>query len=194
VDAASLVVGGATALIALRDSVRLVTGERVLVRGAAGGVGTAAVQLAHAMGAHVTALARARHAEALGDLGADQVLDHGDTTPEQSGSFDVIVDTVGSDLRQYRRRLTDGGRMVTVALSGAALAAIAASTVHGARRIRAFSANPDTALLHDVAGYVTLGALRPVVHGVYPLADIASAHRAFEQGGVLGKHVVAVSD
>jgi NADPH:quinone reductase-like Zn-dependent oxidoreductase len=194
VDAASLVVGGATALIALRDSVRLVKGERVLVRGAAGGVGTAAVQLAHAMGAHVTALARNRHAEVLGDLGADQVLDYADTTPEQSGSFDVIVDTVGSDLSQYRRRLTDGGRMVTVALSGAALAAIAASTVHGGRRIRAFSANPDTALLRDVAGYVNLGALRPVVHGVYPLADIASAHRAFEQGGALGKHVVAVSD
>lgn len=193
VDAASLVVGGATALIALRDSVRLVKGERVLVRGAAGGVGTAAVQLAHAMGGHVTALARARHAEALGDLGADEVLDYGDTTPEQSGTFDVIVDTVGSDLSRYRRRLTDGGRMVTVALSGPILAAIAASTVHGARRVRTFSANPDSALLHDLADQVTVGALRPVVADVYPLADIASAHRAFERGGAMGKHVVAMS-
>jgi len=64
-EAVSLVVGGATALIALRDTVLLASGERVLVRGAAGGVGTAAVQLAHAMGAHVTALARDRHATVL---------------------------------------------------------------------------------------------------------------------------------
>ncbi len=83
--------------------------------------------------------------------------------------------------------------MVTIGLSGAALAAIAASSVYGARRIRTFSANPDAALLRDLADYVTSGALRPVVDSVYPLADIALAHQAFERGGVVGKHVVAVS-
>ncbi|MFJ1610231.1 alcohol dehydrogenase catalytic domain-containing protein [Streptomyces sp. NPDC088253] len=77
VEAASLVVAGATALIALRDSVHLGEGERVLVRGAAGGVGTAAVQLAHAMGGHVTALARDCHAELLTELGTDEVLECG---------------------------------------------------------------------------------------------------------------------
>ncbi|MFJ5984877.1 zinc-binding alcohol dehydrogenase family protein [Lentzea sp. NPDC092896] len=192
VEAASLVVTGSTALIALRDSVELAEGERVLVRGAAGGVGTAAVQLAHAMGGHVTALARDRHAAALGDLGADVVLDHSTTTPDQIGPFDVIVDTVGSELARYRRRLAKGGRMVTIALSGPALAAIAVSSVHGSRRIRTFSANPGYAVLDDLADHVTSGALRPVVHGVYPLTDIAAAHEAFERGGVLGKHVIAV--
>ena len=93
-DAASLVVAGTTALIALRDSTHLASGERVLIRGAAGGVGTAAVQLAHAMGGHVTALARDRYAQALGDLGADRVLGY-DATAEQTGPFDVIVDTAG---------------------------------------------------------------------------------------------------
>ncbi|WP_329222174.1 NAD(P)-dependent alcohol dehydrogenase [Streptomyces sp. NBC_01485] len=193
VDAASLVVAGATALIALRDSVHLAVGERVLVRGAAGGVGTAAVQLAHALGGHVTALARDRHARPLTDLGADEVLDHGSTTSDRIGPFDVIVDTVGSELHCYRSRLAKGGRMVTVGLSASALAAIAASSVHGSRRIRTFSANPDTALLRALADHVTSGALRPVVHSVYPLADIAAAHAAFERGGVVGKHVVAVS-
>jgi NADPH:quinone reductase-like Zn-dependent oxidoreductase len=192
-EAASLVVAGATALIALRDTVRMASGERVLVRGAAGGVGTAAVQLARALGGQVTALARDRHAAALGDLGADEVLDYGTTTSDQIGPFDVIVDTVGSELNCYRSRLAKGGRMVTVGLSASALAAIAASSVHGARRIRTFSANPGAALLRDVGGYVTSGALRPVVESVYPLADIASAHRAFERGGAVGKHVVAVS-
>ena len=193
VEAAALVVTGATALIALRDSVHLAGGERVLIRGAAGGVGTAAVQLAHAMGGRVTALARERHAELLTGLGADEVLDYGSTTSDQIGPFDVIVDTVGSELHCYRGRLDKGGRMVTVGLSASALAAIAASTVHGSRRIRTFSANPGTPLLRDVAGFVTSGALRPVVAAVYPLADIASAHQAFERGGVVGKHVVTVS-
>jgi NADPH:quinone reductase-like Zn-dependent oxidoreductase len=193
VEAASLVVAGATALIALRDTVRLANGERVLVRGAAGGVGTAAVQLAHAMGGNVTALARDRHAKTLGDLGADQVLDYRTTTPDEIGPFDVIVDTVGAELNRFRGRLAKGGRMVTVGLSAAALAAIAASTIHGSRRIRTFSANPDASVLRDLADQVTSGDLRPVVDSVYPLADIAAAHRAFDRGGVVGKHVVAVS-
>jgi NADPH:quinone reductase-like Zn-dependent oxidoreductase len=193
VEAASLVVAGSTALIALRDSVGLAGGERVLVRGAAGGVGTATVQLAHVMGGHVTALARDRHAAVLGDLGADVVLDYGTTTSGQIGPFDVILDTVGSELHCYRSRLAKGGRMVTVGLSAPALAAIAASTIHGARRIRTFSANPGSAVLGDLAAHVTSGALRPVVHSVYPLTDIAAAHQAFERGGVIGKHVLAVS-
>ncbi|MEV5906342.1 NAD(P)-dependent alcohol dehydrogenase [Streptomyces sp. NBC_00015] len=193
VGAASLVVAGVTALIALRDSVRLAGGERVLVRGAAGGVGTAAVQLAHAMGGHVTALARDRHARLLTGLGADEVLDHGSTTSDRIGPFDVIVDTVGSELHCYRSRLAKGGRMVTVGLSAGALAAIAASSVHGSRRIRTFSANPDSAVLRDLTGHVASGALRPVVDSVYPLADIAAAHTAFERGGAVGKHVIAVS-
>jgi NADPH:quinone reductase-like Zn-dependent oxidoreductase len=156
-------------------------------------VGTAAVQLAHAIGGHVTALARDRHAAALRDLGADEVFDYGTTTSDQIGPFDVVFDTVGSELNCYRSRLTRTGRMVTIGLSGPAFAAIAASSVHGSRRIRAFSANPDAAVLRDLAGYVASGALRPVVDSVYPLADITLAHQAFERGGVLGKHVVAVA-
>ncbi|MFD8928625.1 NAD(P)-dependent alcohol dehydrogenase [Streptomyces mirabilis] len=193
-EAASLVVAGATALIAVRDTVRLAHGEKVLVRGAAGGVGTAAVQLAHALGCQVTALARARHAPALTDLGADEVLDHGSTTSDRIGPFDVVVDTVGTELNCYRSRLAKGGRMVTVGLSAPALAAIAASSVYGARRVRTFSANPDATVLRALADHVTSGALRPVVTSVYPLADIAAAHQAFERGGVVGKHVVAVSE
>lgn len=193
VQAVSLVVTGATALIALRESVNLVSGERILVRGAAGGVGSAAVQLAHALGGKVTALARERHAEALRDLGADEVLDYTATDAEQIGQFDVILDTVGTQLGCYRARLARGGRMITVGLSGAALAAIAASTVHGSRRIRTFSANPDTALLRALAEHAESGALRPVIDTVHPLAEIAAAHESFERGGGMGKHVVTMA-
>ena len=192
VQAAALVVAGSTALIALRDSVRLEAGERILIRGAAGGVGTAGVQLAHALGGRVTALARERHADALRDLGADEVLDYTKTTSEQIGPFDVILDTVGTELNCYRGRLDKGGRMVTVGLSGGAIAAIAASAVHGPRRIRAFSANPDSALLGAVAEYAASGALRPVIDAVHPFAEIAAAHEAFERGGSLGKQVITM--
>lgn len=194
VEAASLVVAGTTALSALRDTLHLASGERVLVRGAAGGVGTAAVQLAHAMGGHVTALSRDRHAGALRELGADEVFDYGSTTADQIGPFDVILDTVGSDLHRFRGRLTREGRMATISLSASSVAAIAASSVHGARRIRTLSSNPDTDTLRGLADYVTSGRLRPVVDSVYPLADIASAHQAFERGGVVGKQVVAVAE
>lgn len=192
-DAASLAVAGTTALIGLRDTVRLAGGERVLIRGAAGGVGTAAVQLAHAIGGHVTALARDRQAAELRKLGADEVLDYRATNPDQVEPFDVIFDTVGTELNSYRRRLTRNGRMVTIGLSGPALAAIAASSMYGARRIRAFSANPDAAILRDLAGYVVSGQVRAVVDHVYPLGEIVWAHHAFEQGGVLGKHMIGVT-
>lgn len=193
VEAASLVVAGTTALTALRDTLRLTRGERLLVRGAAGGVGTAAVQLAHAMGGHVTALSRGSHAGALRELGAHEVFDYRTTTSDQIGPFDAILDTVGSELNSYRRRLARHGRMTTIALSASSVAAIAASSVHGGRRIRMLSTNPDTVLLRDLADRVASGGLHPVVDSVYPLADIASAHRAFERGGVVGKQVVAVS-
>ena len=83
--------------------------------------------------------------------------------------------------------------MVTVGLSASTLVTIGLSAVHGPRRIRTFSANPDTPLLRDLASYVVSGALRPVVSGVFPLAEIAAAHQAFSQGGILGKHVIAVT-
>jgi NADPH:quinone reductase-like Zn-dependent oxidoreductase len=193
VQAAALVVPGITALTALRDATHLAAGESVLVRGAAGGVGTAVVQLAHAFGAEVTALARASHAAGLTELGAARVLDYRETTPQRIGPFDVIVDTVGTELARYRRRLTAGGRMVTVGLSGPAIAAIAASTVFGPRRIRTFSADPRTARLAELAEQVAAGALRPVINGVYPLDDIVAAHRAFDKGGVLGRQVVQIA-
>jgi NADPH:quinone reductase-like Zn-dependent oxidoreductase len=160
----------------------------------AGGVGVAAVQLAHAFGGRVTALARSRHAAALTDLGAERVLDYTEVTPDEIGSFDVIVDTVGTELGCYRQRLTKGGRMVTVGLSGPAIAAIAASTVFGSRRIRTFSADPRTAQLTELAEQVAAGTLRAVVGGVHPLADIASAHRAFDKGGAWGRQVVQIAD
>ncbi|MGW4303580.1 NAD(P)-dependent alcohol dehydrogenase [Streptomyces sp. NPDC004646] len=185
-----------TAVTALRDKARLRSGERVLVRGAAGGVGNAAVQLAKAHGAHVTGLARAANLDFVRELGADEAVDHRAVRPDELGRFDVVLDTVGTQLSVHRRLLRPGGRMVTIAFDLSrpvvSLASIAASAVHGRGRIRFFSGNPQRALLDDLARHVVRGDLRPMVDTVYPLAAVADAHRALEAGGVRGKYVVRV--
>ncbi|MEU8060377.1 NAD(P)-dependent alcohol dehydrogenase [Microbispora bryophytorum] len=195
VEAAALPVA-TTAITALRDKAALRPGERLLVRGAAGGVGNAAVQLGKAYGAEVTALARAANLDFVRTLGAHHAIDHRSVSPEELGPFDVVFDTTGTDLRAFRRLLTPGGRMVTIAFDQTRLAAslgyIAASAVHGRGRVRFFSGNPKRALFDDLAREVAEGRLRPAVDTCFPLEETAAAHRALEAGGVRGKYVVRV--
>ncbi|CAL9457748.1 2-haloacrylate reductase [Streptomyces sp. enrichment culture] len=197
VEAAALPGVGTTAVTALRDKAALRPGERLLVRGAAGGVGSVAVQLGRARGAEVTGLARAANLDFVRELGALEAVDHRTVRPADLGRFDVVLDTVGTELPTYRALLRPGGRMVTITVDPArvatALGYLAASAVlHGRGRVRVFSGNPKRALLDDVARHVTDGALRPVVDTVFPLEETSAAHRALEAGGVRGKFVVRV--
>ncbi|MFD5753607.1 NAD(P)-dependent alcohol dehydrogenase [Streptomyces sp. NPDC127033] len=196
VRAAALPIVGTTAVTALRDKARLRPGERLLVRGASGGVGHVAVQLGRALGARVTALTGAGNLDFARELGADEAYDYRTTGPDELGTFDVVLDTVGKDLRAYRALLAPGGRMVAIAFDPGrpvpAIGYVLGSAVFGSRRIRAFSGNPLHQDFADLTGYVESGAVRPVVAAVHPLAEIAAAHRALEGGGVRGKHVVQV--
>jgi NADPH:quinone reductase-like Zn-dependent oxidoreductase len=194
VEAAALSGVGAAALGVLRDHVRLRAGERVLVRGANGGVGTAAVQLARALGGRVTALASAPHLDRLRDLGAEDAFDYHAADPRELGRFDVILDPVSKGMRPYRRLLAPGGRMAAMAIgSPADIAYLLASRVHGRRRVR-FVQSPATGpLLADLAGYVDAKSVTPVIEAVYPLDDIAAAHRSLEQSGGFGKRVIQVA-
>ncbi|GAB1511835.1 NAD(P)-dependent alcohol dehydrogenase [Actinophytocola sp. KF-1] len=196
VQAAALPAVGATAIIALRDKAKLQRGERLLVRGGAGGVGSVAVQLGHAYGAHVTALASARHRDAVLALGADEVLDYRTARPETLGRFDVVLDTVGTEFPVYRNLLTRSGRMVAIAFDldhvVASLSYLFAASVFARRKIHFFSGNPRTDLFTDLTRLTESGAIRPVVHTVFPLAKIAEAHHTLEAGGVLGKIVIEV--
>jgi NADPH:quinone reductase-like Zn-dependent oxidoreductase len=185
-----------TAITALRDKAKLRPGERLLVRGAAGGVGNAAVQLGQAYGGEVTALARAANLDFVRMLGAHHAIDHQAVPPGELGLFDVVLDTAGTDLRAFRRLLKPGGRMVTIAFDparpAASLGYIAASTVHGGGRVRFFSGNPTRALFNDLARQVVEGGLRPAVDRCFSLEETSAAHRALEAGGVRGKYVVLV--
>ncbi|MFF5344344.1 NAD(P)-dependent alcohol dehydrogenase [Streptomyces althioticus] len=197
VEAAALPVA-TTAVTALRHKAGLRPGERLLVRGAAGGVGSAAVQLGRAYGAEVTALARAANLDFVRGLGAHEAVDHRGVRPAELGRFDVVLDTVGTDLRTFRHLLAPGGRMVAIAFDLgrplASLGYIAGSAVHGRGRVRFFSGAPRQADFDALARHVAEGALRPAVDTVFSsLEETAAAHRALEAGGVRGKYVVRVA-
>ncbi|MEU9407652.1 NAD(P)-dependent alcohol dehydrogenase [Streptomyces sp. NPDC048281] len=185
-----------TAITALRDKAALRPGERLVVRGAAGGVGNAAVQLGRAYGAEVTGLARAANLDFVRGLGAHRAVDHRSVRPAELGRFDVVLDTAGTELRAVRRLLNPGGRMVTVTFDlerpAASLGYVAASAVHGHGRVRLFSGNPTRADFDDLGRHVVEGKLTPAVDTVFPLEETATAHRALEAGGVQGKYVVRV--
>ncbi|WP_434451880.1 NAD(P)-dependent alcohol dehydrogenase [Lentzea sp. E54] len=195
VEAAS-VVAAVVPIIGLRDKAHLTRGERLLVRGASGGMGSLAVQVGKAMGAHVTGLAGPSNLDFVRSLGADEVFSYTTTGPADLGAFDVVFDTVGTELAAFRKLLTPKGRMVAISFDlkhiARSFAYIAASAVHGSRRVRFFSGNPGRELFAEATRLAESGQLRPVVDAVHPLSDIAAAHRAVESGGVRGKRIVDI--
>ena len=195
-EAVSLIAGATTALTALRDKAALQPGERLLVRGGSGGVGSVAVQVGKVLGARVVALAGGRNLDFVRGLGAEEALDHRTTALSEVGRFDVVLDTVGTEQARVRRLLAPGGRMVAVAPDLdrplAWLGTVLGSAVHGKGRIRFFSGNPDSALLAEAARLAEHGDIVPVVDTVHPLDGVADAQRALAAGGVRGKHVVRV--
>jgi NADPH:quinone reductase-like Zn-dependent oxidoreductase len=192
-EAASLVVPGPTAVRALRRSARLKAGERLLVRGAGGGVGLALVQLGTALGATVTTLSADRDFERLRSYGVKCTLDYRTQSVDDLDRFDVVVDTVGRELLAYRRRLAPGGRMVGIAAgSSGEFAAAAASVVFGSRRLRFFSDDARTEHLNAVTELVEAGVLLPVLGPRYTLDSAADAHRSLAAGGCTGKRVVDI--
>ena len=196
-EAVSLMSGGVTAGIALDGKARLRPGERLLVRGGSGGVGSVAVQVGKVMGAHVTALAGGSNLDFVRELGADEVFDDRTTRLEDLGRFDVVLDTVGTRHRRLRGMLRPGGRMVAIVFDldhrARSLGYIAASVIFGSRRVRFFSAVPGRSELDDLARLVEAGRVRPVIDTVHTLDEIADAHRALEAGGVRGKHVIQIA-
>jgi NADPH:quinone reductase-like Zn-dependent oxidoreductase len=194
IEAAALASSGTTALHALTATANLRPGQRLLVRGATGGVGVVAVQLGVALGAHVTALAGADNLDWIRGLGADEAFDYRVTEPEDLTPFDVIVDLAGTELRAFRRRLVPGGVMVALALDSRrpirSALAVAVDGLDRRTRLTAFSNNPTPDDLERLRGFVESGAIRPAVQEVRSMDEIVAAHRRLEQGGMRGKIVI----
>jgi NADPH:quinone reductase-like Zn-dependent oxidoreductase len=193
-EAAALPAVGTTAITAVQDKAHLRKGERLLVRGASGGVGSVVVQLGKAVGAHVTALAGASNLDFVRSIGADEALDYRTTGRAQLGKYDVIIDAVGTELGAYRKLLNPGGRMVPLAFDaehfGRSMLATVGLTAMHPRSVLMFSNNPTPDTLAVLTGLVETKAVTPIVAGYYPLDGIAEAHRALESGGVRGKYVI----
>jgi NADPH:quinone reductase-like Zn-dependent oxidoreductase len=191
VATAALPTVGLTALQALRDALHLQPGQRLLVIGASGGVGSTAVQLGKAMGAHVTAVASARNTDFCLQLGADQVLDYTETMPDTSKrEFDALLACHGASLRRYHQLVRPGGRAATLPADTFPFAL--RSWLLPGPRVRFVYAWPRHRDLEALAGYVDRGELKPIIEHTHPLNAVQDAHRAVESGHTRGKHVIAL--
>ena len=193
-EAASIPFGGTTALHFLRKA-RLARGERVLVNGASGAVGTACVQLARHLGAEVTAVCSAGNAELVRSLGATHVVDHAreDFTRDGQG-YDVIVDAVGTaPLSRCKASLAPRGRLALVVASLPEMLRSPWATLGSGRRVIVGVALGSPGDLRQLVELAEAGALAPVVDRSFPLEEIVEAHRYVDAGHKRGAAVVTVA-
>ena len=201
-QAAAVPIAATTALRGIRDVGQVTAGQRVLVNGAAGGVGSYAVQIAAALGAEVTGVCSTRSVELVRSLGAAHVVDY--TREDFTGGrarYDVIFDNVSSlPLSRLRQALTPKGTLV---LNGGGspghvfgpVAGIVRAVVANAfvsQRLRPLPSRQNREELLAVTGLIEDGKLTPVVGRTYPLADTVEGLRHVEQGHARGKIVVTV--
>ena len=202
-QAAALPISGVTALQALRDKAHVQPGQTVLVIGAGGGVGTLAVQVAKAFGAHATGVASSSKLDLVRSIGADDVIDYTrEDFTDGSMKWDVIVDTAGRrPLRQLRRALTPKGTLVVVGGDGGGrwtggffrgmLRGPLVSPFVG-QKLMGLNSKVTREDLQGVAELAEAGKLRPVIGHTYALSETPDAIRDLETGHAAGKLVIAV--
>ncbi|WP_446209852.1 NAD(P)-dependent alcohol dehydrogenase [Micromonospora sp. IBSANI012] len=200
-EAAAIPVSGQTALTAVRDAATVRPDQRVLVIGAGGGVGSYAVQLATAAGAHVTGVCGPTKPDLVTSLGAIDVIDHTrEDITDRGVTYDVIVDTAGNrTLTHLRRALTPTGTLVLVGGEAATgkllqgfdrqLRALLLSPLVG-QRLVPLVAKESSENLDALTALVDAGRLRPVLDRSWPLAEAADAIRHLRGGHARGKNVV----
>jgi len=201
-EAAAIPVAGVTALQALRDRGGIQAGQRVLINGAAGGVGTFAVQIAKVFGGDVTGVCSTRNIELVRSIGADHVVDYTvDDFTRNGQRYDLILDAVGNrSLRDLRRAATPKGTLLIVGGGGGRLLgpltqlarALVLSPFVGQRLLPTLTKirKEDLVLLKEL---VDDGKVTPVVDRAYPLSEVPEAIRYLETGHARGKVVITVS-
>jgi NADPH:quinone reductase-like Zn-dependent oxidoreductase len=197
-EASALCSGAVTALNFLRKS-GLEKGQRILIYGASGSVGSYAVQLAKISGAHVTAVCGTANVEWVKNLGADKVIDYKTEDFTTSGMYyDIVLDAVGkSSFEQCKSILTDKGIYLSVDLSGELLCRMIRSSVFGGKKATTTAtgmlpAKVRLQLLLEILSHVANGRLKTIIDRTYSLEEIADAHRYVDSGRKKGNVVISL--
>src|SRR4249920_2510814 len=202
-QAAAVPIAATTALRGIRDTGEVTAGQRVLVNGAGGGVGSYAVQIAAALGAEVTGVCSTRNVELVRSIGAAHVVDYTveDFTDGRT-RYDVILDNIcNRPLRRLRRALTPTGTLVlngggspgrVVGAVGAIVRAVVVNALVR-ERLRLVPHEQKRENLLTLTGLIEAGKLTPILDRTYPLADTAQGLRHLEQGHARGKVVITVA-
>lgn len=200
-EAGAVPLAALTALQGVRDSGGVKPGQRILINGASGGVGTFAVQIARALGAEVTAVCSTRNVELLQELGADRVVDYTREDFTRTGErYDVVFDLVANrSLTALRRALAPRGTLVLSGGGGGKLLGpmplifrAALVNVFVGQRLTNLAESVSSADLAYLAGLIEKGDVKPVVERVYPFAETAAAIRQLEDEHARGKIAITL--
>lgn len=202
-QAAALPIAAVTALQGLRQG-RLAPGQKVLINGASGGVGTFAVQIAHSLGAEVTGVSSTRNLELVRSIGADKVIDYTQADYTQGGEqFDVILDNVGNrSLLENRRALTENGKYVLIGgggpengrwigpMKGPVKAMFLTPFIKQEMGLMLAELTKEDLTL--LAGLIESGDVTPVIDRRYTLSEVPEAIRYLETGRARGKVIITI--
>jgi NADPH:quinone reductase-like Zn-dependent oxidoreductase len=201
-QAAAVPMAGTVALLALRDRGKVQAGQKVLVNGASGGIGTFAVQIAKSLGAHVTGVTSTKNVDLVRSIGADHVIDYTKVDFTRTGQrYDFILDNVANrSLSDLRRALTPKGTLVPNGggfehrwfASGGRLIGAKVSFAFVSQSLQTFIASPMHENLVALREYLEAGGVTPVIDRTYPLNETADAIRYVGEGHARGKVVVSL--
>jgi len=193
-EAAAVVDGASTALFFLKDKADIQSGEKVLINGASGSVGSFAVQLAKYFGAEVTGVCSTANLELVKSLGADKVIDYTkEDFTRNYEAYDIIFDTVGkSSFSRCKGSLKKNGRYVVTVMGLVPLVQTLWTRMIGSKKVIFTMSVEKTEALVFIKELIEAGKLIPVIDRHYPLEQIAEAHRYVENGHKKGNVVITV--
>jgi NADPH:quinone reductase-like Zn-dependent oxidoreductase len=194
-EAAGIPLAALTPIYGLRDCGHIKEGDRVLLVGASGGVGVFAIQIAKAVGAHVTGVCSAKNADIVRELGADAVIDYtSEDVLREDDSYDIIYDAVGAlELRDALGALSEGGVYLTLVPVPGIDFFIPGQTQREDGKGYFVAWTPRAEDLDLLSGWVSEGKLKPVIDSEFSLDDIRAAHERSQTERAVGKIIINIT-
>jgi len=193
-EAAVVPYGAITALSLLRGNGNIQSGQKILINGASGGIGSAAVQIAKHLGANVTGVCGTPRLEFVKSLGADKVIDYTQEDFTQNGeTYDLIFDVLGKiSFSRCKSSLKSNGRYLLASFKMKQLLQMLWTKIKGGKRVICAIAPGNTEYLHSIKELIETGKITAIIDKRYPLEQTAEAHRYVEQGHNKGYVVITV--